>query len=240
MAEINKKDVDATVHFTDEGQIRILDLPGAVTYGETALPIGVSEVAFLDQARSDLSMMKEGNLNREESETFIATRGLIGRWNLAELMLRAWVEPVKWKGSEQFRSHLGIPLFAEQFYSIHSVVNQTLFGGYQVFKIDPTSSTPIECAEAQQAILNVQLKTCGYKGVSAKSEMREITFDGLFYGFGVAHYGWQKIKKNIIKKVYKSHPETTTINGALITIPAADEDDIEEKTVGIMEINMPK
>jgi len=240
MAEINKKDVDATVHFTDEGQIRILDLPGAVPYGETALPIGVSEVAFLDQARSDLSMLKEANLNREESENFIATRGLIGRWNMAEIMLRAWVDPIKWKGSDQFRSHLGIPLVAEQFYSIHSVVNQTLFGGYQVFKIDPTSGTPLECSEAQQAILNVQLKTCGYKGVSAKSEMREITFDGLFYGFGVAHYGWQKIKKDIIKKVQKSHPVTTSINGVSVTIPTEDEDDIEPKTIGVMEINMPK
>ena len=240
MAEINKKDVDAVVHFTDEGQMRILDLPGAVPYGETALPIGVSEVAFLDQQRSNLSMLKEANLNREESESFIATRGLIGRWNIAELMLRAWVEPIKWKGSEQFRSHLGIPLVAEQFYSIHSVVNQTLFGGYQVFKLDATSGTPLECAEAQQAVLNAQLKTCGYKGVSAKSEFREITYDGLFYGFGIAHYGWQTIKQNIIKKVHKSHPETTVINGVVVTIPPLDEDDIEEKTVGVLEINMPK
>jgi len=240
MAEINKKDVDATSHFTDTGQMSIQELPGAVPYGQTALPIGPTEVAFADQLRDDLSMMKEANLNREESESFIVTRGLIGRWNTAELMLRAWVEPVKWKGSEQFRSNLGIPLVAEQFYSIHSVVNQTLFGGYQSFKIDATSGTPLECAEAQQAILNAQLKTCGYKGVSAKTEMREITYDGLFYGFGVAHYGWQKIKKNIIKKVCKTHDQTVVLDGQPITVPKVDEDDIEEKTIGVMEINMPK
>jgi len=239
MAEINKKDVNATSHFEDTGQIRIIELPGAVPYGETALPIGASEVGFEDQSRSDLSMLKEANLNREESEQFIATRGLIGRWNLAELMLRAWVEPVKWKGSEQFRSHLGIPLVAEQFYSIHSVVNQTLFGGYQVFKIDSTSGTPLECAEAQQAILNAQLKTCGYKGVSAKTEFREITYDGLFYGFGVSHYGWKCIKKNIIKKVAKAHPQTTSINGSVITIPSQNEDDVEDKVVGVLEFNQP-
>lgn len=115
-----------------------------------------------------------------------------------------------------------------------------MFGGYQVFKIDATSGTPLECAEAQQAILNAQLKTCGYKGVSAKTEMREITYDGLFYGFGVAHYGWQTIKQNIIKKIPKHHPQTTSINGILVTIPDLDEDDIEEKTVGVLEINMPK
>ena len=202
-----------------------------------ALPIGPTEVAFTDQVRADLSLLKEANLNREESENFIATRGLIGRWNLAEIMLRAWVEPVKWKGSDQLRSHLGVPLVAEQFYSIHSVVNQTLLGGYQSFKIDATSGTPLECAEAQQAILNAQLKTCGYKGVSAKTEMREITYDGLFYGFGVAHYGWETIKKDIIKKVQRVHDNITSVNGILVNIPTADEDDIEDKVVGVLEIN---
>lgn len=240
MADEHKKDVDLTSHFENQGQIRILDLPGAVPYGETALPIDATEVAFNDQARSNLSMLKEANLNREESESFIATRGLIGRWNMAEIMLRAWVDPVKWKGSDQLRSHLGIPLVAEQFYSIHSVVNQTLFGGYQVFKIDATSGTPLECALAQQAILNAQLKTCGYKGVSAKTEMREITYDGLFYGFGVAHYGWQKTTQNIIKKVPKMKSQSVSINGNLVTVPTEDEDDYEEKTVGILEINQPK
>jgi hypothetical protein len=240
MADEQTKGITATSHFEDLGQIRVLDLPGAVPYGELALPIGPTEVAFDDQLRSDLSMMKEANLNREESETFIATRGLIGRWNVAELMLRAWVEPVKWKGSDQFRSHLGVPLVAEQFYSIHSVVNQTLFGGYRVFKIDPTSGTELNCALAQESILTAQLKTCGYKGVSAKTEMREITYDGLFYGFGVAHYGWETKKENILKKVQKSHPTTTVVNGLTVTIPVEDEDNIEEKVIGVREVNMPK
>ena len=240
MADESTIKITATSHFENKGQMSLQELPGAHPYGETALPIGPEEVAFVDQLRSDLSMLKEANLNREESETFIATRGLIGRWNMAELMLRAWVEPVKWKGSEMFRSHLGVPLVAEQFYSIHSVVNQTLFGGYQVFKIDATSGTPLECAEATQAIVNAQLKTCGYKGVSAKTEMREITYDGLFYGFGVAHYGWQTLKENIIKKVQKSHPKTVVVNGQTVTIPVEDEDDVEDRVIGVREVNMPK
>lgn len=239
MAETDKN-LNSTQHFEDHGQLSIHELPGAVPYGETALPIGPTEVAFPDQAASNLALLKEANLNREESESFIATRGLIGRWNMAEIMLRAWVEPIKWKGSEQFRSHLGIPLVAEQFYSIHSVVNQTLFGGYQVFKIDATSGTPLECAESQQAILTAQLKTCGYRGVSAKTEMRQITYDGLFYGFGVAHYGWTKIKKQVIKKVPKAHDKSISINGTLVNVPQiVDEDDIEEKVIATIEYNQP-
>jgi hypothetical protein len=242
MADTTIKDITATTHFEDRGQIRIIDLPGAVPYGESAMPLMPKDVAFADQSRSDESMLKEANLQREESESFIATRGLIGRWNTAEIMLRAWVEPIKWKGSEQFRSHLGVPLIAEQFYSIHSVVNQTLLGGYRVFMVDATSGTPLDCALAQEAILRAEMKTCGYKGVSLKTEMREITYDGLFYGFGVAHYGWKTIKKNIIKKVPKVKTQTISVNGNAIEIPdakAQDIDEIESKTIGIQEINMP-
>ena len=128
--------ITATTHFQNLGQMTVRELPGAIPYGETALPLMAEDVAFEDQRRSNASMLKEMNMNREESESFIVTRGLIGRWNVAEIMLRAWVDPVKWKGSDQFRSHLGVPLVAEQFYSIHSVVNQTLFGGYKIFQID--------------------------------------------------------------------------------------------------------
>jgi hypothetical protein len=238
-----ENDLKKVPHFADKGQIDILNLPGAVAIGETALPIRAEDVAFDDQVRTDDSMLRESNQNLENSETFIATRGLIGRWNTAELMLRAWVEPTKWKNSDQFRSHLGIPLVAEQFYSIHSVVNQTLFGGYQSFKIEATSGTPIECAEAQQAIITAELKTCGFKGVSCKTEMRQITYDGLFYGFGIAHYGWETRKQNIIKKVQKAHPATVSFDDVQVVIPDASEDDIdniEEKVVGVLEVNMPK
>lgn len=240
MAEINKNNPNAVEHFTDSGQMRVDEIPGAIPYGQTALPIMPKEVAFVDQSRSNESMIKQANTDREASESFIATRGLIGRWNLAEVMLRAWVEPVKWKGSDQFRSHLGIPLVAEQFYSIHSVVNQTLFGGYRIFKVDATSGTDLQCAIAQEAILTAQLKTCGYKGISAKSEFREITFDGLFYGFGVAHYGWQTIKQDILKKIPKQHPQTVVVNGVAVNIPKPDEDEFELKSFGVLEINQPK
>lgn len=234
--------ITATTHFADMGQMSVHELPGAVPYGETALPIQQTEVAFADQGRSNDSMLKEANLNREESENFIATRGLIGRWNLAELMLRAWVEPVKWKGSEQFRSHLGVPLIAEQFYSIHSVVNQTLFGGYKVFQLDPTAGTSMEATEAEYTILNSQMKSAGFRGVSLKTEFREVTYDGLFYGWGVAHYGWEYRKENVIKKVPRTHILTTVINGNMVQIPqrSKDEDDVEEKIVAVKEFNQPK
>lgn len=240
MATDKTNAIIATVHFKETGQMPLTDLPGAVPYGESAMPIKQTEVAFQGQKRSDESMMKEANANREESEAFIASRGLIGRWNMAEIMLRAWVEPIKWKGSDQFRSHLGIPLIAEQFYSIHSVVNQSLLGGYKVFQIDATSGTSLDCAVAQQALVTAEMKTCGYKGVSLKTEFREVTFDGLFYGLGTAFYGWEHIKKTIIKKVPRNKtPQTVAAGDSLVDIPDYDEDDVVDKHV-VVEYNQPK
>jgi hypothetical protein len=45
--------ITATSHFEDVGQMNIQELPGAIPYGQTALPIGATQVAFADQERSD-------------------------------------------------------------------------------------------------------------------------------------------------------------------------------------------
>src|SRR5713226_2531927 len=146
----------------DLNQIRLIDLPGALEPGRSSLLIQQDEVAFSDQERSDESVLKEVTQNRELAEAFVASRGLLGVWNLTELMLRAYVEPIKWKGSDQYRSALGVPLLAENFYSSLSVITQTLFGGYRPFHIDPTAGTDIDVAVAQEALVTAELKTCGY------------------------------------------------------------------------------
>lgn len=240
MADEKTKNLFSGVHFQDNGQMRLIDVKGAVPFGETMLPLQQTQVAFTDQGRSDASMLAEMNQNRANSEAFIASRGLIGRWNMSEIMLRAWVEPIKWKGSDQFRSHLGVPLVAEQFYAIHSTVNQSLLGGYKVFQIDATSGTPLDAAEAQMAIIQTELKTCGYKNVSLKTEFREITFDGLFYGFGIGHYGWEYIKKPVIKKRYKQTVQTISAGGNLVEIPDEQLDEVEDYIAGYVEYNKPK
>src|SRR5580692_2364239 len=137
-------------NFDSLAQIRILDLPGAIEPGRLALPLQSTDVGFADQERSDESMLAEATQNRLLAESFEASRGLIGTWNLSEIMLRAYVEPVKWKGSDQFRSHLGMPILAEHFYSLVAVVQQTLFAGYRPFQIDPAAGTSVDAAAAQE------------------------------------------------------------------------------------------
>jgi hypothetical protein len=222
------------------GQIRLIDLPGAVSPGELALPIEKWDVGFPDQDRSDLSMLKEATQNRLLSESFETSRGLIGSWNLAELMLRAYVEPVKWKGSDQYRSHLGLPILAEHFYSMLGVVQESLFAGYQPFMLDPTSGTDVDTAAAETALVRAQFKKCGTRGCTFKQEMRHVAYDGLLYGTGVAHIGWEQYRQEVKKLRTKTQNTSMAVAGGAITIPQGSEDDVESYVDHIIEFNQAK
>jgi len=226
-------------NYEETNQIRLLDLPGAVRPGEESLPLRAPDVGFQDQDRSDEAMLKEATQNRALAEAFEGSRGLIGSWNIAELMLRAYVEAIKWKGSDQFRSHLGIPILAEHFYSILATVQQTLFSGYRPFQIDPAAGTSIDAAAAQEALITAQMKHCGYKGGSIKQEVRHVCYDGLLYGTGVAVMGWNTKKYEVKKKRAKQHGTSIPVEGGSVEVPQSNEDDIEEFVDHTVEINEP-
>lgn len=218
----------------DTGQIRIIDLPGAAEQAAGAnLPFERSEVKFADGYRTDVSMLKEMRLNRMLSEGFIASRGLTAAWAATEVLLQALVPPVKWKGSQdQFRSNLGIPILAENFYSSLFAFQQTMFSGNRPFMIEPAASTKMEVAQAQEALVTAQLKTAGPKATSVKNQIRRVAYDGLLYGTGVAIRGWEtrKVRKTI--KVRKNQTQSVPINEQGSTADVhGNDDDIEEKVI---------
>lgn len=235
------------VNFQEQGnlilalptQIRVIDLPGAAEQAaESQLQFQREDVSFPDQETSDKALLKEMVQNRLLSESWVAARGLIGGWNLAELMLRAYVEPQKWEGSDQYRSSLGIPILAENFYSSLSAFTQTLFGGYRPFMIEPGANTKLETADAHEQLVGAQLKTAGPKNTNAKQEIRALAYDGLLYGTGALLVGWQE--KTIKKRVCKYKNTVTSIpngSGHLIDIHG-NEDDYEE-TIETIFINQP-
>src|SRR6185369_495011 len=99
-------------------QIRLIDIPGVRELTNVvSQPFSQDEVGFPDQDRSDAAMLKEVVGNRMLAEGFMAGRGLGAMWDMTGIVLRAFVEPIKWRGSDQYRSSLGIPLLAENFYS---------------------------------------------------------------------------------------------------------------------------
>lgn len=209
-------------------QLRLLDIPGVreIT-GEVSLPFRQDQVGFGDQDRSDGSMLKEATGNRLLSEGFIAGRGLAAMWDMHGIILRAYVEPVKWRGSDQFRSSLGIPLLAENFYSSLSVFQQQLFSGYEPFKIEETVSTTLDVANAMQAIVTEQLETAAPFGSTFKQEVRSGIYECMFLGTGVWLRAWEcrTIKKRKLRLKAGYTPQTIALNqeGATATVHPPDE-----------------
>ena len=221
-------------------QIRILDLPGSIPPGQSSLPLQKEDIGFAEEDRSDAAMIKEAYNNRVLSESFVASRGLIGSWNMVELMLRAEVQVIKWKNSDQLRSHLGIPLLAEHFYSMLSSVQQSIWSGAKLFQIDPVSDTPMDAAIAMSAIINSQIRHCGYKRLPLKTEMRSVLYDGFLYGTGTAIIGWEVKTYKTMKKAFKLASQTVaTGSGATYEVPVEQEDEMIESTPTTVEINAP-
>lgn len=218
----------------DGGQIRISDIPGVreIT-AEASRPFAQSEVAFPDQDRSDGSMLREVIGNRMLAEGFMAGRGLAATWDMHGVVLRAFVEPIKWRGSDQYRSSLGIPLLGENFYSSLSAFQQTLFASYEPFKIEETVSSSLDVANAQQALVAAQLETAAPRGSTFKQEIRSIASDGLFLGTGVGLMCWEQrtVRKRKLRVKADRIAKSIALNdsGSTATVhPKYEDDDYEE------------
>jgi hypothetical protein len=223
-------------------QIRLIDIPGVreIT-SEVSTPFRDDQVGFPDQDRSDASMLKEAVGNRMLSEGFIAGRGLAAMWDMTGVILRAFVEPVKWRGSDQWRSSLGIPLLAENFYSSLSVFQQQLFSGYEPFKIEETVSTTLDVANAMQAIVEAQLKTAAPSGSTFKQEVRSGMYECLLLGTGVWMRAWEQrtIKKRKLRLKAGYTPQSVPLNSDGATATVHPSDDAYEEYVEDYKCNWP-
>lgn len=214
--------------------LRLLDLPGAQEqYAGIAKQFTPEEVKFPDERRSDESMLRQAKRDRMLSEGFISSRGFVQTWNLTELLLRAYVEPIPWKGGGgQMRSSLGVPILAENFYSSLSAFQQTLFGGNRPFMVEPGATTSMDVAQAQEVLLTAQLKTAGPKGTSAKQQVRALAYEMLLQGTGVAIMGTETRKKKRIVRERRGQNKSVAINGSGQTADIkGNEDDIIERVV---------
>jgi len=223
----------------EESTVRVLaDLPGAIPSGQQYIELTPEEIAWAEEEKAKEAVCKEVVQNVGLSENFMQSRGFQSIWDTSELLLRAYVKPEKWKGSEQYRSHLGIPILAEQFYSFVSAIQQTLFSGLSPFKIEATAGTEMDVARAQQALVNAEFKICGPKGGTLKQEMRNVVYDGGLYGTGAAIIGWRQMKYPVVKQRRKNAPAAVTSAVGSVNIPQGNEDDLEPYTEW-REVNQP-
>ena len=215
------------------------ELPKAIREGEAYLPVTSGEVGELwpDQDAEDLTVVKNVMQDVELSEGFLNSKLYIQQWNLAEILLFAYVKPEKWKGTDQWRSHLGMPVLAEQLHSMLASLQQTLFSGVRPYQVDPTSGTKIDTALAGEALLGWALQNCGTKGGSYKQEMRWCVYDGLLYGTGVGFLGWKNEKRTRLKKRRTSVTQAINTQAGAIKIPPNDDD--VETYAEEFEVNRP-
>lgn len=202
------------------------DIPGATSPNDLHELQEPLDVGFSDQPRDNDPMCSEVVANFGYCTGFMQERGFQVSWDLAEVLLRAYVKAEKWKGSDQLRSHLGIPILAEQLYSLLSATQQGLFTGRDFFQIAPTSGTTLDVARAQQALIKAEVDMCGPTGGTLKQECRSVLFDGILYGTGAAFIGWKQATRTVIKKKRNSPPTSLNTGIANISIPTSSDDEL--------------
>jgi hypothetical protein len=223
----------------DSSQITIQQLPNAIVEGMPYQQITpeMARTLWPEQDASDIAAISTVLQDVQLSEGFLNSKLYIQQWNLAEILLFAYVKPEKWKGTDQWRSHLGMPVLAEQLHSMLAVLQQTLFSGVRPYQVDPTSGTTIDVARAQEGLLGWALGNCGTKGGSYKQEMRWCVYDGLLYGTGAGFLGWKDEKRTRIKK--RRTGNATAINtGAGAALIPPNDDELEEYPEDF-EVNRP-
>jgi hypothetical protein len=213
-------------------------LPGAIPVAAQTAIIGPKDVAFPGEERSDESILAEVNQNLALSVGFMQSRGLESSWNIAEILLRCYVKKEKWKGSEQYRSHLGLPILAEQFFSLLSAIQQAIFTGVSFFEVESTQGTEMDVARAQQGLCEWAVKNCGPFGGSLKAEFRLMAYDAFLYGLGIGFMGWRKIKKTVVTKQYKNPPVSVGAGMGNVSIAQGDPDELIDVPTEV-EINQP-
>jgi len=231
----------STISALDGTQVALQDLPGGFAPADAYHQLDQKDVKFSDKELSDQAALAEVVQNFGLAESYMQTRGLSAMWSITEVMLRAYVEPVKWKGSpDVYRSALGIPILAENFYSLLSSIQQAFWSGARNFQIDPAGGTSIDVALAQEGLLVALLKTAGSgPGVDAKSEMRRAVYDGLLYGTGIVQKVWKQEKYTIKKKKRKQTSISIPFPMGSLKVPqGAGDDELEDDDIEI-EVNKP-
>lgn len=231
---------DITNQHPPGSQISLQDLPHSVPVADVYKQMQQDDVAFADESKHMTSAVAEVVQNFGLAEGYMQARGLRTFWDITEVMLRAYVEPVKWKGSpDVYRSNLGIPIIAENFYSLMSAIMQGFWGQLRNFQIDPAGDTDIDCALAQENLVVQFLKTGSpYGDVGTKSEFRRIVYDGLIYGTGVGQKCWEVKKYRKLIKRRKNKNVDVAFGVGRISVPQGDPDELEDD-VKEFEYNHP-
>ena len=200
------------------------DLPQAQHAHLAGAPLEQQEVKFADQELSDAAALKIVTGDANLATAYLSTKALPQEWDRVDDLVRAWVAPRNWPGSNQARAALGMPLIMEVVETLMPEIHLAFFSDDQPFLLEPTGRTTPAAARAMAKVVCWALKQSNFK-----EEMRVAMKSALTYGTGVVKYGWQIVTKQ--KKSYQKDPLNKGQNQIKI-----EEYDVAHPTIECVEL----
>lgn len=216
-------------------------LEQAIDPGVALNPIQPDEVAFYDEDLEDEKALGLVLNDVTTAEAYLQSKSLITAMDQADDLVRAYVKPRTWHGTDTPRANLGMPVVLEAIEKIMPALFLALFGNRkQPFIIEPTGKTKPEAARARGRVLTWAVKQTGFK-----EEMRRTLKTALTYGFTVGMWGWEEKERSIkryeratdgsdsvvrkVEKIYTCQPTYEAVDlRTLLIDPACNTHDVRK------------
>lgn len=170
-------------------------LPQAIDPGVALQPILAEDTAFFDEALEDEIALGLVINDVTSAESYLQSKNLILGMEQADDLVRAYVKPRTWQGTDVPRANLGMPVVMEAIEKIMPALYLALFSNKaQPFLIEPTGKTTPEAARARGKVLAWAIKQADFK-----EQMRRTLKTALTYGFTIGMWGWKEQERKIKK-----------------------------------------
>jgi hypothetical protein len=176
-------------------------LESAIELSDALSPITAEEAVFADEEMSDRTAL--GLVLQDIAsfgEKYLQSKGLTIAMEQADDLVRAYVRPRQWPGTDKPKANLGMPVVMEAIETILPTLHTSLFSGKVPFNITPLGKTTPEAARAKGKLLVWAIRQADFK-----EEIRRTLKTTLTYGFAVGQWGWKQA--DIRKKVYERQPD---------------------------------
>ncbi len=176
-------------------------------------PLTAEETAFPDQELSDEVALSIVLQDVATAERFRQSKNQQAEMDHADNLVRAYVKPRVWPGTDKPRANLGMPLVLDAIEKLMPTLHGAFFTSDPPFQLEPRGKTTPEAARAKGHVLAWAVEQANFK-----EEIRLGLKTVLQYGVMVGSWGWKTTEKTV--KTYEkeesgnvvSKPEVIYIN----------------------------
>ena len=200
---------------------------------ESPVPLNVDTVAFNDEKLSDDAAVAMVKADVESAVSYVQSKGMPIDWDQCDDLVRSYVKPRVWPGTNVARANLPMFLILECIETLMPEIHLSFFSEDKPFLIEPKGRTTEAAARARGKVLEWAINQCDFR-----EQMRRMLKQALTYGYCVGKYGWESETKKV--KVYrrKEQPKTVVTGNQQIKINTPESDEVETTTQDV-EINKP-